>query len=915
MEIGTKLGAYEIIAKVGEGGMGEVYRARDTRLGRDVAIKVLPEGLAEDATRLARFTREAQMLASLNHPNIAQIHGLEESLSAGSGRAGGVRALVMELVEGDDLSVHVARGPMPLDETLPIARQIAEALEAAHDLGIVHRDLKPANIKVRGDGTVKVLDFGLAKALEHPSGTSSQGSDPNAPTLTRAATEAGLILGTAAYMAPEQARGKAVDRRADIWSFGVVLFEMLTGTQVFRGETLSDTLAAVLTREPDWRALPAGTPEAVRHLVRRCLERDVRRRLQAIGEARIVLDDPAALKADSPVPAGSGGFEDPPLRAPIRSARHRLLQMWAAVAAGAALFAGGWMLRPAPTADAPVRKLDLALESLEISPGRNPAISPDGSRVIYVAERRLRLRQLDRLESTDVPGSDDVTFPSWSPDSKQVTYVRGGRVWKVSVDAGPPVDLGAAPIDLVGSGGSVWTADGHIVLSGSDTAGLWAIPVSGGAGRDLLPLDRNAEADFHEISELPAGRGLIFTVHRKGTVSDLIAIFADGQRRILLELPGETLRNPVYSPTGHIVYERGSTSPGVWAVPFSLDRLETTGAPFFVVPGGSAPSVARDGTLTVVRADESPVELVRVSRSGAAELIASVTGARRSMLNGGPTGSGNRPQYGGVSLSPDGRRVAVSVGFSPGQTSIVELARGSVSAVATGTFPVPAIWTKDSSVLIYASSRGARAWNLWSRRADGAGEERRYSSSDEVHLPIALSPDGMTLVYSEGSGPSGNIFKMALSDPEKKTPLFGTRTWGQAASFSPDGRYLAFESTESERSEIFVRPFPEGDQRVQVSTDGGFSPVWTNGGEILYVSGSAIVAASIATGGGSLTVSKPVVLFQTGGSIGLAPVFAVTPDGKTLLMLRSRGREQVSVILNWPRDLAQIEAAGGSVIR
>ena len=900
MEIGTKLGAYEVIAKVGEGGMGEVYRARDTRLGRDVAIKVLPEGLAEDATRLARFTREAQTLASLNHPNIAQIHGLEES--------NGVRALVMELVEGDDLSVPIARGPMPLDEALPIARQIAEALEAAHDLGIVHRDLKPANIKVRDDGTVKVLDFGLAKALEHPTGNSSHGSDPDAPTLTRAATEAGLILGTAAYMAPEQARGKAVDRRADIWSFGVVLFEMLTGTQVFRSETVSDTIAAVLTREPDWRALPAGTPEGVRHLVRRCLERDVRRRLQAIGEARIVLD-PATLKSDS------GGSEVPPLRAPLRSARHRLLQMGGAVAAGAALFASGWMLRTSPSVDAPVRKLDLALESLEISPGRYPSISPDGSRVIYVAEQRLRLRQLDRLESIDVAGSDDVLNPTRSPDSKQVAYVRRGRVWKDSVDAGPPVDLGAAPTDLVGSGGSVWTADGHIVLSGSDTAGLWAVPASGGMGRDLLPLDRNAEADFHEISGLPAGRGLIFTVHRKGTLADVIAVFADGQRRIVLELPGEGLRNPVYSSTGHIVYERETTSPGVWAVPFSLDRLETTGAPFLVVPGGSAPSVARDGTLTVVRSDESPVELVRVSRSGATELIASVTGSRRSMLIGGPTGGGNRPQYGGVRLSPDGTRVAVSVGFSPGQTSIIELARGSVSAVATGTFPVPAIWTKDSSVLIYGSSREARAWNLWSRRADGAGDERRYSSSDEVHLPIAISPDGTTLVYSEGSGPSGNLFKMPLSDPEKKAPLFGTRTWGQSASFSPDGRYLAFESTESERSEIFVRPFPEGDQRVQVSTDGGFSPVWTNGGEILYVSGSAIVAASIAISGGSLKVSKPVELFQTGGSIGLAPVFDVTPDGKTLLMLRSRGREQVSVILNWPRDLARIEADSASVGR
>jgi Tol biopolymer transport system component len=539
-------------------------------------------------------------------------------------------------------------------------------------------------------------------------------------------------------------------------------------------------------------------------------------------------------------------------------------------------------------------------------------MAPDGSRLIYAAQGRLRVRRLDRLESTVLPDSDDASYPTWSPDSQQVAYLRRGRAWRVSMDGGTPIDLGAVPTDLVGSGGSAWTADDQIVFAGSDTAGLWAIQVNGGAGRDLLPLDRGAESDFHEIASLPEGRGLIFTVHRKGRVADLIAVYEGRQRRTVLELQGESFRHPFYSPTGHIVYQRETTSPGVWAVPFSLDRLETIGAPFLVVPGGSAPTLARDGTFSFVHADDTPSELVRVSRAGVVEPITSLTGTRTSTLTtGGPAGGGYQ-QWGGISLSPDGTRLAVSIGFSPGQTAIYDLSRGSLSVIATGTFASRAIWTKDGQTLLYASSREARAWNLWSRRADGGGEERRYSTSDEIQLPSALSPDGTTLVYSEGSGPSGSFFKMPLSNPAQRTPLYPNRVWGLAASFSPDGRYLAFESPESGRSEVYVRPFPDGDQRIQVSTDGGAVPVWTNNGEIIYLSGTAIASASITTSGGAPTVSKPVILFQTGGETKLAPVFDVTPDGKTFFMLRTRGREQVSVILNWPRDLKQIEAGGRS---
>jgi hypothetical protein len=883
---GTRLGCYEITARIGQGGMGEVYRARDTRLNRDVAVKVLPEAVAQDADRLARFTREAQTLAALNHPNIAQVHGLEES--------SGVRALVMELVEGADLSELLARGALPLDDALSIARQIAEGLEAAHDQGIIHRDLKPANVKVRPDGTVKVLDFGLAKAIDPnaASGVSSGFGAMESPTLTRHVTQEGVILGTVAYMAPEQARGKAVDRRADIWSFGVVLFEMLSGRLLFPGDTISDTVAAVLTRDPDWTALPGTTPVRVRQLLRRCLERDPRRRLQAIGEARVVLDDPGP--AADIVAAG-----DAP-----RTATRRWLTAAAAVGAAIALFAAGWWLRPAASrADEPVRKLDLALAGLQVAQGRVPTIAPDGSRVAYLSGGRLHVRRLDHLDPVDLAAGDEVTYPAWSPDSRQVAFARRGRAWKISTEGGTPTELGEVPVDLVGSGGAVWTADGQIVFAGSDTIGLWAVPAEGGAGRDLLPLDRNAEADFHEISALPGGRGLIFTVHRKGTLPDLIAILSGGTRRTLLELPGESLRHPVYSPTGHIVYERETTNPGLWAVPFSLERLATTGPPVLVVAGGRAPGIAQDGTLSFLRPDDTPIELVRISRTGVVEAVTELADTRASMLTSGPLGTGYQ-QWGGVSVSPDGSRVAVSIGFSPGRALVYEVARGSQSVVASGTFPSKAVWTNDGSRLIYASSRDARAWNLWSRRADGAGEEQRLSTSDEVQLPVALSPDGGTLVYSQGSGPNGNFFKMPVLQAAVANPLFTSRTWGLGASFSPDGSQIAIDALDSGRSEVFIRPYPEGDQRIQVSSGGGTSPVWTRTGEIVYATTSAIVAVSVTTRGGSLSVSNPVELVQTGGESRLAPVFGVTPDGTTLFMLRLRGREQLSLIFNWGAELA-----------
>ena len=544
-----------------------------------------------------------------------------------------------------------------------------------------------------------------------------------------------------------------------------------------------------------------------------------------------------------------------------------------------------------------MRKVDLAISDLDANSGRAPVISPDGSRVAFVAGGRLRVRRLDSLDVTELPDSDDVAYPSWSPDSRQLAYIRRGRAWKVSTEGGAPTELGPVPLDIAGSAGSVWMSDGQVVFAGSDTIGLWTVPAAGGgSGREMLALDRSDETDFHEIATLPDNRGLIFTVHRRNRQPDMIAALAGGSRKVLLEIPGESLRYPVYSPTGHLLYERETTNPGIWAVPFSLQRLETTGAPMLVVPRGRTPSLASDGTLAFVRPDEAPVDLVRVSRSGTVEKIAELAETNTSMVSPVQSGGGYRPSA-GVSLSPDGTRLAVNVGLAPGQLLVHDLQRGSVSRVATGTFPIRAVWGTRDDRLIYASAREARGWNLWSRRADGAGEEKRLSRSDEVHFPLAVSPDGSALVFVEGSASTGNLFQAPADASAPARSLFQNRVWGLGASFSPDGRWLAYESFESGRMEVFVRPFPDGDQRIQVSSSGGQMPAWSKTREIFYVGAGGVSAVSVTPQSGSLAVSKPVVLFPTGGETHLVPVFDPTPDGQHFLMLRSRGSQHLALDL------------------
>jgi serine/threonine-protein kinase len=690
-------------------------------------------------------------------------------------------------------------------------------------------------------------------------------------------------------MSPEQARGKAVDRRSDVWAFGAVLWEMLTGRPLFGGETFSDIVAAVLTREPDWGRLPADTPEAIRRLLRRALERNPRRRLRDIGEARVVLEEPGAEATD----AGA---------APEGNARRRALIAAAAVAGGLALIAVGWLLRPAPQSGTPVvRKVDLSITDLNAlrTRGLMPAISPDGSRVAYVAANRLWVRELDRFEALELPDTDGVRYPFWSPDSRHLAYTRQGRAWRVPVEGGQPTELGVVPDDLVGSGDGVWTQDGRIVLAGSDTVGLWEIPAEGGEGREILAIDREQEVDLHELGLLPEDRGFVFTVHRPSGATS-VGLLAGGSRRELIAPTDEDLRYPVYSPTGHLVYARTTTSPGIWAVPFSLERLETTGAPFLVVPDGLAPSVARDGTLCFVRPRQSPLELVRVTRSGTAEVVAVLPEAGASSV--------------GLRLSPDGTRVAIAQGPPFGQLWIYDLGRGSLSRVATHVVAFP-VWTPKGDRVVYPSSRGARSWNLWARRADAAGEGERLATSAETQWPFDISPDGRWLVFTQGA--DSRLLKMPLESLGGAIPVFPGQAagsiarradWGYEASFSPEGHWLAYVSDESGRAEVYVRPFPGGESRWQVSTSGGATPVWCRNGEIFYLADGRLHAATVTMRGDSLAFSRPRPLFAIGAETGLQRAYDVTSDGQTFLMLRSRARARISLVFNWPQELARLAA-------
>jgi serine/threonine-protein kinase len=858
---GTRLGRYEIRSKIGEGGMGEVYRASDLKLNREVAIKVLPGTFLNDAERLARFHREAQVLASLNHTNIATIYGVEEE--------DGIRALVMELVEGPTLADRIAAGPMPLDETLPIARQIAEALEVAHERNIIHRDLKPANGKVTNDGVVKVLDFGLAKVF---SDNSPEVDLSNSPTLLKG-TEAGVILGTAPYMSPEQARGRAVDKRSDIWAFGCVLLEMLTGRQAFTGETLTDTLAAVVRAEPDWNLLPPTTPQSIRTLLRRCLTKDPKQRLRDIGEARITIEDVLQGKSEaSPAPIT-------PL-APQKRLRNWLIATLVSVLT--AVLSIGLMLKLAPTprVEQSLRKFDIAIPQLDVGITTPPVISPDGRKIAYAAGQSLWVRDLSSLTPRElVKGPPRYFF--WSPDSSYLAYVANQQLWKVPAIGGQPSVIAMANLTLGAyTPGGAWTQDGRIVFTPSAVGTeILVVSANGGEFSKLVDRDPNTESDFHKPSALPQNKGILFIVDHFEGGPDEIDVLAGNVRKTVLRLKGVALDSPVYSPTGHILYRRETGTPGIWALPFSLDKLEPTGESFLVSAQSAWPSVSSDGTLLLTPEEVGlKFQLVWADRSG--KIIESMPEMDMQIWY---------PR-----LSPDGSRIAFVAG-TRGRAAVYvyDVKRHTESRLNSGDaqYENPG-WSPDGRQIYFDIGFGGQT--IFVQSADGNGPAREVTRG----FHVSVSPDGKYLFYEltrEGQGADLWYLPLDGSDSGKPVAFLEIPAQQREPQLSPDGQFVAYYSDESGNNEVYVKDFPRGEKRWQVSTNGGVNPLWSHKGDrIFYVNGENLLEVQVISKQ-PFTLGTPHVIFS-GGAAHMASGrgFDVSADGNRFLTVQ------------------QVEKAGGS---
>ncbi len=894
LTVGDRLGHYDVAEQIGEGGMGQVYRARDTTLDRDVALKVLPEAFTADPDRLARFEREARVLASLNHPNIAAIHGIEED------EADGTRALVLELVGGPTLADRIAHGPMPIEDALPIARQIAEALEAAHEAGVIHRDLKPANIKVREDGTVKVLDFGLAKALQPESRVPDASESPTI-SLTAAATQMGMVIGTAAYMAPEQAKGKPVDKRADVWAFGAVLYEMLTGRRAFAGGDVSETLAHVITKDVAWDALPTGTPAAVRHVLRRCLARDPKRRLRDIGDAWLDLDDGAASPAKG----------DSPVEMPRQPVSRRLMPMALAVLIAAA--AGGivvWTL-----ARQPARQVARAMitppvaQPLTYTSVPGIALSPDGSHVVYRAtfenEVSLFVRAMTELEATPLEGlGGNPRGPFVSPDGAWVGFFRGGRsLQRVSVRGGPPIAICDLPRGQ--PRGADWGSDDTIVFATSG-GGLWQVRAGGGEPANLTTPDRERGEAHHVFPDiLPSGDAVLFSIMGDGTSFDQaqIAVLSLETGRYDVLIRGGI--SPRYVSSGHIVYAAGGT---LRAVGFDADRLEVTTDPFPVVDtvrqsgisGGAEFAVADNGTLVYVRGAGigEAVGLTWLDRSGREEALAAAPGG-----------------YLGPRLSPDDTRLALEVEDNEGRNLLVyDLARNNFSQL---TFSAQGnccpVWSPTGEQVVFTSNRDGVP-NLYRKNADGTGDVERLTTSPRTSLAADWLSDPGTVLFLEG----GDIHTLELEGDRPPTPLLETPFSEFNGAVSPDGRWIAYQSNEDGDYDVYVRPFPDvGSGQWKVSASGGRLPVWSrDGSELFFLTGESVMAAAV-TAGSTFSWDPPVALFRRppapAAGEGFTRAFDVASDGRFLMRTASvaagadvGAAPELIAVFNWSVELAEL---------
>ena len=888
---GTKLGSYEVVAQIGAGGMGEVYQAHDTKLGRDVAIKVLPEAFAHDADRLSRFRREAQLLAALNHSNIATIYGLEDSNSTSY--------LVMELVPGETLAQRIKRdGAVPVEESLTIAKQIAEALEAAHEKGIIHRDLKPANVKLTPEGKVKVLDFGLAKAFEGDSASEDMG---NSPTLSRAATMQGVILGTAAYMSPEQARGKLVDKRTDIWAFGCVLYELLTGKQAFHGEDVTDILAAVVRAEPDWAALPKNISPSMRVLLQRCLRKDRRQRLPDAGAVRIEIEDTLAGTAPTEPMMG----------------QRELSVKWKLIAAVLLLTTLGLSgavayLYRTPAEPAAVRFFVYPPEKTSFaSAGRNSpmAISPDGRRLAFNAvdatgKTLIWMRPLDDPTPQALQGTDDGAFPFWSPDSRTIGFFAEGKLKRIDATGGPVQTLADA---LSGRGGT-WNRDGVILFGPDINTPLFRIPSGGGEATPATNLGLQ-EGSHRFPSFLPDGRHFLYLAQGAGT--EPYGIFlgrldSNESRRLVV-----TDTNALYSTSGDLLFVRQGT---LLRQTFDAKKTALSGDPSAVaehiavpITNGATFSVSETGVLTYRTGPivSGNLQLAWFDRTGKLVERLGALGAFR-----------------GLDLSPDGTGIAVhrheSIGGDIWKFEAARretMSRFTFDATQDNSSP---LWSPDGTRIAFGSLRKGK-WGIYQKSANGTGSEELLVESNFPEVPSSWSPDGKFIVYTiRDPKTQFDVWILPLGD-KKPVPFLQSPFNERDPQISPNGKWIVYASDETGRSEIYVRPFPTGEGKWQISSKGGYYPRWRRDGkELFYLETIAsprnLISVKVNPTGPTFEYGDPTALFDSlfanaGHGTPYQP-FAVSPDGQRFLIPRPEGVDEqgtaptpITVVLNWAAEL------------
>jgi serine/threonine-protein kinase len=915
LQSGSQIGVYQIVAPLGAGGMGEVYRARDTRLNRQVALKVLPETIARDHERVARFTREAQMLAALNHPNIAAIYGVEDTSSG--------PALVLEYVDGDTLTERINRGALPVDEVIRIALQIATALEAAHEKAVIHRDLKPANVKITSEGVVKVLDFGLAKALETDTPLASPQLSQS-PTLSLSATGAGMILGTAGYMAPEQARGLTVDRRSDIWAFGVVLFEMLSSRPLFEGETIADTIANVLQRDPDWRQLPPQTPNGLRTLIKRCLVRNPKERLQAIGDARILLEemqaDPSAREATPERPAYPFWKKALP---------------WAV----APLFLiAGYFVRPtAATPERPIRAFELPLSSMLLVHNyhHGVAVSPDGRRIAWVAAGqnpqiaplRIYVRDLEHWDSVAIPGTENAQEVTFAPDGESIAFLQGQQLKKVALSGGAPVVV----VERLNTGGVwgppgiSWGGNGTIVFPKSLGTGLSVVRENGGEPEDFTTLDTKANESSHRLPHfLPDGKTVLFTVLRYTNITpswkraQIWARTPNGERKLLLD----DAMDAQYAD-GTLVFARQGK---LFGVRFNPETLTMSGTPVQVLDnvthalygnaavtwtGAAQYSLSSNGTLFYGPGSIEPPMYSALSwmdRTG-----------KETPIEGMAKMSRFAPR-----VLPDGKRVAFSELHVGRDIRVFNTALGTEDpATFEGQNAFP-IWSRDGSRMAFRSDRqGPLAIYLTS---DANWRQVTPLTPGPQDVPSSWAPGDKELVFTRGFSATGgntDIYMVAVDRPNDVKPLVNSSANEAFPEISPDGRWLAYISDESGRPQLYVQPYKGTGKRVTVTNEANVTePAWSlNSNELFYRVDRSIVSVRYAPGA-DFTPERPVKLFDYRPAISGTSVRAsydVAPDGRFLVnqpveaLVAERNLQifpaSVRLVLNWTAGVQRLLSA------